>query len=117
MARRGASRFITPAVFETRAGGADQFGNPDVQWQAYARRKVMIDESPRSELLSGGILQSHTRATLRCRSDVLMVALPTDARVLIKGRYWSIVSVAEGDRHETAERNTLVMTVDKGSAT
>lgn len=117
MARRGAGRFITPAVFETRAGGGDAFGNPDILWQVYARRKVQFTESTGSESAEGGVLQSHTTARLECRQDLLMAALPTDARVEVKDRYWSVVSVAEGDRHHTETRGILTITVDKGPAT
>ena len=118
MARRGAGRFLTVARFEARTGAADQFGNPDTTWSEYATRRVLFAETPtKSEDLEGGVLQSHTQALLRCRKDALMFALPTDARVYVRGRYWSVVSVAEGDRHETATRNTLTITVDKGPAT
>ena len=104
-------------MFETRAGGADKFGNVATRWLPYARRKCLFSETPAGESLEGGVLQSHTRATLRCRTDALMRALPTDGRVLVKDRYWSVVSVAEGERHETAERGTLTITVDKGPVT
>ena len=104
MPRRGSGRFLTPAIFEVRAGGMDDFGNPDTLWQTYVRRKVMFDEAPAGESLEGGVLQSHTRARLHCRADRMMRALPTDARVQVKGHHWSIVSLSEGDRHITGER-------------
>jgi len=116
-ARRGAGRFLTPAEFQTRAGGGDVFGNPDTRWLTYARRHVHFDELPAAESLEGGVLQSHTRARLRLRRDAMLALLPTDARVMVKGRAWSVVSVAEGDRHDSMERGTLVITVDKGPAT
>lgn len=117
MPRRGAGRFLTQALFETRAGGGDVYGNPDIRWVSYARRRCLFTETPAGEGLEGGVLQSHTRATLRCRRDALMLALPTDARVFVKNRYWSVVSIAEGDRHDTGERHTVTITVDQGPAT
>ena len=117
MARRGAGRFLVPAVFEIRAGDADTYGNPDTVWQVYARRRVRLDETLEGESLTGGVLQSSTGARIWCRRDVMMSRIPTDARVLLQGTYWSIESIAEGDRHLTEERNTLVITLERGPST
>ena len=117
MPRRGAGRFQYPAVFETRAGGADQFGNPATRWVTYARRRVHLDETAGGESLEGGVLQGDTRAQLMVRRDAMLAALPTDARVFVKGRYWHVLAMSEGDRHDTAQRDTLMLTLDEGPPT
>lgn len=117
MPRRGAGRFLIPAVFEVRGGGADQFGNPDVEWIMYATRRVDFVETPAPESFEGGVLQSHTRALVKCRKDPLMMDLPTDGRVFVQRRYWSIISIADGDPHNTDTRSVLTITVEQGAAT
>lgn len=114
---RGAARFREPARFEVRSGDADQFGNPATRWQPYATRPVELIQTPANESLEGGVLQSHTRARLRVRKDTLMSGLPTDARVQVRGRYWSIVSVADLTWTEPQNRKVLEFAVDAGVAT
>lgn len=114
---RGAARFREPARFEVRSGDADRFGNPDTRWMWYGDRPVELVQTPANESLEGGVLQSHTRARLRVRKDAALVALPTDARVKVRGRYWSIVSLADLTWTEPQNRNVLEFTVDAGVAT
>ncbi len=116
-ARRGAGRFIYPAVFEIRAGEQDQFGNENTAWSVYARRNVDILEKPSGESLIGGVLQGDTRAQLLVRRDPMMARLPSDARVTVKERTWRVINVSEGDTYERADRETLVIDVEEGPPT
>lgn len=116
MQRSGAMRDV--AVFEIRSADGDQYGNPDTAWMEYARRHVHVTETPAGEALEGGVVQSHTRATLRLRPDSLLLSLPTDARVQLRGSYWSVVSTARVDAPGFGPvRGQLVITLDKGPAT
>lgn len=117
MARRGAGRFLFPVRFERRAGGADQFGNPDTQWITYVERRASIEETPAGEALEGDILQSFTTARILCRSDAETRNLRTDDRVWFRERYWSIVSVSEGDPTGSATRGVLTLTLEHSAAT
>lgn len=116
MPRRGAGRFLTVAEFQVRAHSRDQYGNQATAWATYITRRGLFAERPLDEEYEGGVLQGHTRATLRVRMDDQVRALPTDARVRIKNRIWSVVGVAEGDRHTTDERHTALITLDAGVA-
>ena len=113
----GAGRFRDIAVFEIRGGAEDQYGNPDTVWETYARRHVEIIERPVGESLEGGVLQSHTRATIHCRRDAVIGSVPTDARVRLRGSNWSIRSIAETTRGPGRNRDLYEITLDRGPAT
>ena len=117
MPLRGAARFREPAVFEIRSGSADKFGNPDTEWQESVRRRVELVERTAGEGLEGGVLQSHTVARLRVRWDTALATLPSDARVRVRGKYWSIVSVADLTWIDNENRRVLEFAVDAGVAT
>lgn len=116
MSRRGASRFMFPVRFERRLGGADQYGNPATVWTELLRRHVSIEETPAGEALEGGVLQSTTVARILCRSDSETRNVRTDDRVWFRERYWSVVSIAEGDPTGTDTRGILIMTLEHGPA-
>lgn len=117
MARRGAGRFRDPATFQVRAGVGDAFGNPDTAWQDYETRRVELLERTSGESLEGGVLQSHTQARLKVRKDARMLMLPTDGRVKVRGRTWSIVSIADLNGTTVEDRNVLEIVVDSGVST
>ena len=117
MPRRGASRFMFPVCFERRRGAADQYGNQATVWTVLLRRHVSIDETPAGEALEGDILQSTTAARILCRSDSETRALRTDDRVWFRERYWSVISIAEGDPTGTDTRGILTITLEYGPVT
>ena len=111
---RGAGRFRDRAVFEVRSGTGDAYGNPDTVWSDYETRRVEVVEAPGTEALEGGVVQSHTRAVIKVRKDRRMMVLPTDARVLLRERYWSVHSIADLTPREL---NVLQITLDSGATT
>lgn len=112
--RYGAARFRTPAVVEVRAQSPDQYGNQQTRWQPFLHRHIELDETPGSESLEGGVLQSHTRAIARLRLDRMTRQIPNDARIRARGRIFSVLSRAEGDELLTSERGVMTLHLDAG---
>jgi SPP1 family predicted phage head-tail adaptor len=90
------------AIFERRADGTNEFGEPSGAWVEHVRARASLDPLEETqEVFQALQINAESSARIRCRYKTSLVELTTADRVLIDGVVYDIRAVIEpGTAHK-----------------